>query len=86
MALGTEELKANFTDQLAQTEKQISELEANLEKAREYKTKLLGGIETLELLTKGDSPENVSGDAPDADGNTAPPPGTIEVPVGTIVE
>ena len=45
-----EELKKNFEDQLATTEKQISELSINLEKAREYRTKLLGGLETLAIL------------------------------------
>jgi hypothetical protein len=48
--MDTEALKKNFEDQLLQAEKQISELEANLEKAREYKLKLQGGLETLGLL------------------------------------
>ena len=48
--MDTEALKKNFEDQLAQTEKQISELTASLEKAKEYKLKLQGGLETLLLL------------------------------------
>ena len=48
--MDTEQLKKNFEDQLATTEKQISELVANLEKAKEYKLKLQGGLETLLLL------------------------------------
>lgn len=48
--MDTEALKKNFEEQLAQAEKQILELEANLEKAREYRTKLQGGLETLVLL------------------------------------
>jgi len=48
--MDTEKLKKNFDEQLAQAEKQIAELEANLEKAREYKLKLQGGLETLVLL------------------------------------
>jgi len=48
--MDTEQLRKNFDEQLAQTEKQISELESNLAKAREYKIKLQGGIETLDLL------------------------------------
>ena len=44
------ELKKNFEDQIATTEKQIGELEENLKKAREYKIKLQGGLETLGLL------------------------------------
>ena len=43
-------LKANFEEQIAATEKQIKELEENLVKAKEYKIKLQGGLETLGLL------------------------------------
>ena len=48
--MDTEALKKNFEDQLLQADKQIAELEANLAKAREYKLKLQGGLETLGLL------------------------------------
>tara|TARA_Y100000385_G_scaffold56142_1_gene53736 strand:- start:1228 stop:1428 length:201 start_codon:yes stop_codon:yes gene_type:complete len=48
--MDTEQLKKNFDEQLVQAEKQIAELESNLEKAREYKLKLQGGLETLVLL------------------------------------
>jgi hypothetical protein len=44
------QLKANFEEQIATTEKQIAELETNLVKAKEYKIKLEGGLETLGLL------------------------------------
>lgn len=44
------QLKKNFEEQIASTEKQISELEENLVKAKEYKLKLTGGLETLGLL------------------------------------
>ena len=43
-------LKKNFEEQIAQTEKQISDLEESLAKAKEYKLKLQGGLETLGLL------------------------------------
>ena len=43
-------LKKNFEEQIATTEKQIAELEDNLQKAKEYKIKLQGGLETLGLL------------------------------------
>ena len=43
-------LKANFEEQIATTDKQIKELEENLQKAKEYKIKLQGGLETLGLL------------------------------------
>jgi len=58
--MDTEALKKNFEDQLLQAEKQISELEANLEKAREYKLKLQGGLETLGLLEKGPAEEEAA--------------------------
>ena len=44
------QLKANFEEQIATTTKQIAELEENLQKAKEYKIKLQGGLETLGLL------------------------------------
>ena len=51
-------LKKNFEEQIATTEKQITELEENLKKAREYKIKLQGGLETLGLLeSEGAEPE-----------------------------
>ena len=51
------QLKKNFEEQIAQTEKQITELEANLTKAKEYKLKLVGGLETIGLLEdKKDEP------------------------------
>lgn len=48
--MDTETLKKNFEEQLLQAEKQIKELEENLMKAKEYKIKLQGGLETLGLL------------------------------------
>jgi len=48
--MDTLELRKNFEEQLATTDRQIVELEANLAKAREYKLKLAGGLETLDLL------------------------------------
>ena len=44
------QLKKNFEEQIASTVKQITDLEANLTKAKEYKIKLEGGLETLNLL------------------------------------
>ena len=48
--MDTEQLKKNFEEQLLQVEKQITELEANLAKAKEYRLKIKGGLETLALL------------------------------------
>jgi len=56
------QLKANFEEQIATTEKQIVELEANLVKAKEYKIKLEGGLETLGLLEE--KPEEAAEAAP----------------------
>lgn len=55
--MDTEALKKNFEDQLATTDKQITELEENLAKAKEYKLKLLGGLETLALLNPPEETE-----------------------------
>lgn len=47
-------LKANFEEQIATTEKQIRDLEESLVKAKEYKIKLQGGLETLGLLEQNE--------------------------------
>ena len=56
------QLKSNFEEQIATTEKQIAELETNLVKAKEYKIKLEGGLETLGLLEE--KPEEAAEAAP----------------------
>lgn len=48
--MDTATLKKNFEEQIATTEKQIAELEDSLVKAKEYRIKLQGGLETLGLL------------------------------------
>ena len=58
------QLKKNFEEQISQTEKQIKELETNLTKAKEYKLKLVGGLETLTLLEE--KPEETAVPAPEA--------------------
>lgn len=55
--MDTDTLRKNFEDQIASTEKQIAELEAGLAKAKEYRLKLQGGLETLELLNPKEQPE-----------------------------
>ena len=59
------QLKKNFEEQIASTEKQIIELEANLVKAKEYKMKLVGGLETLGLL-EGESEASAAPSEPEA--------------------
>ena len=43
-------LKVEFDKQLKDAEAKIVEAEKNLKQLNEYKTKLLGGLETLDLL------------------------------------
>ena len=44
------DLKVEFDKQVKDAEVKIAEAEKNLAQLKEYKTKLLGGLETLELL------------------------------------
>ena len=50
------QLKTNFEEQIGKTDSQIVELEKQLEKAKEYKLKLVGGLETLGLLEQEEPP------------------------------
>ena len=50
------QLKNNFEEQIGKTDAQIVELEKQLEKAKEYKLKLVGGLETLGLLEQDNAP------------------------------
>lgn len=53
-------LRTNFNNQLKETEGQIAKLKSELEKLEEYKLKLQGGLETLDLLEAPDEEENSS--------------------------
>ena len=44
------DLKTNFQNQMKEIEEKILQIQAELKKAEEYKLKLVGGLETLELL------------------------------------
>ena len=55
MSMDPAQLKKNFEEQIATTDTQIRELEENLAKAKEYKIKLQGGLETIGLLS-GEEP------------------------------
>jgi len=44
--------KENFKTQLTNVKEKIVDLQEQLEQAKEYKLKLIGGLETLELLEK----------------------------------
>jgi hypothetical protein len=52
-----QEVRNNFNNQLKDIDTKIIQLNAELEKAKEYRSKLLGGIETLELLGYGEESE-----------------------------
>jgi hypothetical protein len=55
--MDTTQLKENFKTQLAEIEGKIVKIQEELTKAQEYKLKLQGGLETLELLSK--EPEEI---------------------------
>ena len=63
MIMDPASLKIEFDKQLKDAEAKIAEAEKSLKSLNEYKIKLLGGLETLELLspkteeTKGEVPE-----------------------------
>ena len=58
------QLKKNFEEQIETTDKQIRDLEENLTKAREYKIKLQGGLETLGLLEDAQPEDAPAPEAP----------------------
>ena len=61
--MDTTGLKENFHNQLKEIDEKITQIQSELAKPQEYKLKLQGGLETLELLEKqetqdlGDLPE-----------------------------
>lgn len=65
--MDTTELRKNFEEQLANTDKQIAELEVQLAKAREYKLKLSGGLETLDLINPPEEKEETTAEEPAAE-------------------
>ena len=67
------DLKLEFQKQLKDAEAKIAEAEKNLKSLNEYKTKLLGGLETLELLIpKSEGTDGVP------EPSTVPPVGDAE--------
>lgn len=67
------DLKLEFQKQLKDAEAKIAEAEKNLKSLNEYKTKLLGGLETLELLNpKSEGTDGVP------EPSTVPPVGDAE--------
>ena len=67
------DLKLEFQKQLKDAEAKIAEAEKNLKSLNEYKIKLLGGLETLELLNpKSEGKDGVP------EPSTVPPVGDAE--------
>jgi hypothetical protein len=44
--------KQNFENQIKEVDEKIDTLQSDLEKLKEYKLKLQGGLETLEIIIK----------------------------------
>ena len=63
------DLKLEFDKQVKDADLKIAEAEKQLAQLREYKTKLLGGLETLELLNP--KTEETQGGVPEP--STVPP-------------
>lgn len=56
------DLKTNFQNQLKEIDEKITQIQEELVKAKEYKLKLVGGLETLELLeqqAEGETPDDL---------------------------
>ena len=56
------DLKTNFQNQLKEIDEKIEQIQSELLKAKEYKLKLQGGLETLELLEQqetGETPDDL---------------------------
>jgi hypothetical protein len=55
--MDTSSLRKNFEAQIKKINEQILGIESDLEKAKEYRAKLAGGLETLDLLENGEDSE-----------------------------
>ncbi len=64
-------LKLEFEKQVKDADAKIVEAEKNLVQLKEYKTKLLGGLETLELLDP--KSEETQGGVPEQSTDPQPP-------------
>ena len=64
-------LRIEFEKQLKDADAKLIEAEKNLTQIKEYKTKLLGGMETLELLAP--KTEETQGGVPEQSTDPQPP-------------
>lgn len=54
-----DKIKESFEEQLKNTNEQIQKLQSEIARLNEYRTKLIGGLETIQLL-EGKETEGVS--------------------------
>ena len=62
MSMAATDLKTNFQNQLKEIDEKIEQIQTELLKAKEYKLKLQGGLETLELIEQqetGETPDDL---------------------------
>lgn len=52
--------RENFENQIKEVDQKIATLQTDLEKLKEYKLKLQGGLETLDIISKETTPEENS--------------------------
>lgn len=57
MIMDSATLRTEFETQLKDADTKIAQAEEQLNKLKEYKIKLVGGIETLDLLSKEETKE-----------------------------
>ena len=69
-------LKIEFEKQLKDADAKLVEAEKNLAQIKEYKTKLLGGMETLELLAPKTEETQGGVQEPSTDPQPPEPPST----------
>ena len=70
------DLKLEFQKQVKDADVKIAEAEKNLVQLKEYKTKLLGGLETLELLAPKTEETQGGVEEPSPDPQPPEPPST----------
>ena len=66
-------LRIEFEKQIKDADAKLVEAEKQLAQIKEYKTKLLGGLETLELLDPKEPAGKVVGGAPEQSTDPQPP-------------
>ena len=77
-------LKLEFEKQVKDADAKIVEAEKNLVQLKEYKTKLLGGLETLELLAP--KPEETQDGVPEPSTEVQPSTTSAENPEASSTE